>query len=120
MTADFFEMAGFDVRYLGANVPTDSLVAMIRDDPPDLLVLSTTMTFYLDTLRDAVNRSREVLGDASRVAVGGQALAWAPQVAGQLGADIYGRNAAESVAHARRLLGLSPSETAAGSSRTNP
>ena len=106
MTADFFEMAGFGVRYLGADVPTDSLVAMAREDPPDLLVLSVTMSFHLDTLRDAVRRLRETLGHRSRLAVGGHAFTWAPGLESRLGADVYGRDARESVGLARRVLGL--------------
>jgi methanogenic corrinoid protein MtbC1 len=107
ITADFFEMAGFEVRYLGANVPTDSLVPMVREDSPDVLVLSVTMTFHVDVLREAVGRIRQVAGDRLHLAIGGQAFTWAPELVGQLGADIYGRNASESVAAARRLLGVS-------------
>jgi methanogenic corrinoid protein MtbC1 len=106
ITADFFEMAGFQVRYLGANVPTDSLVPMVRDDPPDVLVLSVTMSFQVDVLREAAWRTREVAGDRVRLAIGGQAFAWAPELVGQMGAEIYGRDACESVAAARHLLGL--------------
>src|SRR4051794_10664616 len=47
VAADFFEMAGFDVRFLGASVPHDTLVASVRESPPDLLVLSAAMTFHL-------------------------------------------------------------------------
>jgi MerR family transcriptional regulator, light-induced transcriptional regulator len=105
-TADFFEMAGFEVRYLGASMPTDSLVAMVREDPIDLLVLSATMSFHLDTLRKAVYRTREAAGDRLRFAVGGQAFTWGPSLAERLGAEIYGRDAPESVAHARRVFHL--------------
>jgi methanogenic corrinoid protein MtbC1 len=105
ITADFFEMAGFQVRYLGANVPSESLVPMVRDDPPDLLVLSVTMSFHVDMLREAVWRTRQVAGDRMRLAIGGQAFTWAPELVGQLGAEIYGRDASESVAAARHLLG---------------
>jgi methanogenic corrinoid protein MtbC1 len=107
-TADFFEMGGFDVRYLGADVPTDSLVAMLREDPPDLLVLSVTMSFHLDALREAVARARETVGDRLRLAVGGQAFGWAPGLAERLGADVYGRDAPQSVALARELLVIPP------------
>jgi methanogenic corrinoid protein MtbC1 len=87
-------------------MPTETLVAMVGEDPPDLLVLSVTMTFHLDALRQAVEDSREAAGDRLRLAVGGQAFTWAPALAGQLGADVYGRDATESVAAARRVLGL--------------
>ena len=104
MTADFFEMAGFQVRYLGASVPTDSLVAMVRESPPDLLVLSVTMSFHLNTLREAVCRTRAAAGDRLHLALGGQAFSWAPALVGQLGAEVFGRDAPESVALARQIL----------------
>lgn len=105
-TADFFEMAGFEVRYLGASMPTDRLVALVREDPIDLLVLSVTMSFHLDTLREAVYRTREAAGDGLRVAVGGQAFTWVPSLVENLGAEIYGRDAPESVARARLVFNL--------------
>jgi methanogenic corrinoid protein MtbC1 len=83
-------------------------MAMLREDPPDLLVLSATMSFHLDTLNAAVQQTREAVGDRLRLAVGGQAFTWAPALAGQLGAEVYGRDACESVALARQLFGLDP------------
>jgi MerR family transcriptional regulator, light-induced transcriptional regulator len=106
ITADFFEMAGFDVRYLGANVPTDTLLGMVREDPPDLLVLSVTMSFHVDALRAAVRGSREASGDRLRLAVGGHAFTWAPGLVEELGAEVFGRNATESIARARDVLEL--------------
>ena len=108
ITADFFEMAGFAVRYLGCSVPADSLVAMLHEEPPDLLVLSVTMSFHLDALREAVHRAREAVGDRLRLAVGGQAFTWAPALVTQVAADVYGQDARESVTRARRVLGLEP------------
>jgi len=108
ITADFFEMAGFEVRYLGANVPTDTLVGIIREELPELLIASMTMTFHTDALRDAVLRSREAAGDRLHLAVGGQAFTWAPELIDELGAEVYGRDALESVAGAQRALHLTP------------
>lgn len=106
MCADFFEMAGFDVRYLGANVPTDSLVAMVRENPPDVLALSVTMTFNLPALHDAITLSREVAGSHMHVAVGGHALLWAPGLAASLGVEIADGDIRESVSTTQRILGL--------------
>ena len=51
--------AGFTVGYLGANVPTDDLVRMIINNPPAVLALSTTMSFHIGALREAVRRVRD-------------------------------------------------------------
>jgi methanogenic corrinoid protein MtbC1 len=104
ITADFFELAGFDVRYLGANVPTDALVAMAREEQPDLLVASVTMSSHLEALADAVDRTRAAVGDKLRLAVGGYALSSAPRLVERLTPDIYGRDADASVAAARHLF----------------
>jgi MerR family transcriptional regulator, light-induced transcriptional regulator len=106
MVADFFEMAGFDIRYLGANLPTSSLVSMVREEQPDLVVLSVTMAFHIEAARETVARLREAGGDGLRVALGGQAFAWSPELPAQFGADVHGRTAFESVAAAREVLGL--------------
>lgn len=106
MVADFFEMAGFDVRYLGANLPADSLVGMVREESPDLTILSVTMAFHLDAAREAIRRLREAGGDRLRVGLGGQAFAWDRGLPARLDADVHGRTAAEAVETARRVLGL--------------
>jgi methanogenic corrinoid protein MtbC1 len=109
MIADFYEMAGFDVRYLGANLPTSSLLDMVREEQPDLVILSVTMAFHLEAARETVRLLREAGGDRLRVALGGQAFAGAPDLPAQFGADVHGQTAAESVVAARRVLGLAPS-----------
>jgi methanogenic corrinoid protein MtbC1 len=108
MTAHFLEMAGFDVRYAGANVPTDALLAIVREDAPDLLVVSVSTTPYLDMMRLALMQVRDAVGEGLKIAVGGQAFSWAPVMAGQVDADIYGRDAPETVAAAERALGIPP------------
>ena len=106
ITADLLEMGGFDVRFAGANVPTDTLVATTREDPPDLLVVSVTMAMHLDSLRQTVLQIREANSRPIHVAVGGQVFNSAPEIVAQTGADFYGRDALETVAAARRMLGI--------------
>ena len=84
LVADYLEMDGFTVRYLGANVPTESLCAALVEAPPDLLALSVTMSFNVAGLRAAVAAVRQRL-PGLKIAAGGHALAWAPELADQLG-----------------------------------
>ena len=60
MVADELDVAGFDVRFLGASVPIDSLVSFIARENPDLLVLSATMPFHADNVRTAVAQVRRL------------------------------------------------------------
>jgi methanogenic corrinoid protein MtbC1 len=106
MTADLFEMAGFRVRFLGANVPTASLLSAIRDDCPDVLALSVTMSANVAALRDVVGGLREAVGSRVVVAVGGQALAAAAVTPRDLGLDVLRGSASEAIAATCRRLGV--------------
>ncbi|MFP2931257.1 B12-binding domain-containing protein [Pyxidicoccus sp. 3LG] len=105
MASDFLEMAGFDVRFLGANVPPEHLARMLREVRPDLLALSVTMTYHLPQLREAVMHAREALPGAP-IAVGGLAFRWAPALEDELGVSFFGKDARELVASACRTLGV--------------
>lgn len=83
MVADYLELAGFDVRYLGADVPSDSLASVVAFERPDLLALSLTMSFNAAGLRSAVASVRARC-PAMPILVGGNGLAWMPELAEQL------------------------------------
>ena len=89
LVSDFLELAGFEVRYLGANVPVHDLARMVREDSPDLLALSVTMSFNAPALRSAVERVRAE-APALPILVGGHALAWEPDLAGRYGVESCG------------------------------
>ena len=74
IAADFLEMAGFDVRFLGANVPADSVGAMVRTARPDLVVLSAATSFCFPGLRRTVAAVRAAGGPRLPILVGGSAF----------------------------------------------
>jgi methanogenic corrinoid protein MtbC1 len=104
IVADFLELEGFDVRYLGADVPTADLTAMVAAEPPDLVGLSVTMSFNVPSLRIMVARLREAI--SCPIFVGGHALSWSQGLAGELGVATAGTTPAEVIATARRLAGV--------------
>lgn len=103
IAADVLETNGFDVRYLGASVPTESLVTMVSADPPDVLCLSVTMSFHVPVVKKAIARLREAFGRRVPILVGGHALQWDPALRTQLDADGIGTTAVELCAEVRRL-----------------
>lgn len=105
MASDFLEMAGFDVHFLGANVPAEHLARMVDETRPDLLALSVTMSYHLPALRDAVKHVRQV-APAVPIAVGGLAFSWAPGLESELGVSFLGKTARELVASACHALGV--------------
>ena len=54
MIADIMEHDGWDVDYLGANVPPDALLQHLRDFNPTFLALSATIPFNVDKVRDTI------------------------------------------------------------------
>lgn len=104
LVSDLLEIHGFDVRFLGASVPHEDLVAMVRDERPALIGLSVTMSFNLKSLREAVSRLR-VVTDAP-IFVGGHALAWSPGIETELSVHAAGTTPDAVLATARRLTGL--------------
>jgi methanogenic corrinoid protein MtbC1 len=105
VASDFLEMAGFDVRFLGANVPTSHLVRMVRDQTPHLLALSVTMTYHLPALRTALEQVRAAAPKLP-IAVGGLAFTWVPGLERDLNVTFHGSDARELVASTCRTLGV--------------
>ena len=103
MVADELDVAGFDVRFLGASVPVDSLVSFIARENPDLLVLSATMPFHADNVRTAVAQVRR-LAPGLPIAVGGQVCDGVESLARELDVELSGCDVSTLVREARSLL----------------
>lgn len=103
LVSDELDVAGFDVRFLGASVPLDSLISFIARESPDLLVISATMAFHADNVRSAVMRIRSVVPELP-IAIGGQVCAWVESLADELGVEIAGCDASTLVRDAKALL----------------
>jgi len=104
MVADFLEMAGFEVAYLGANVPVENLVALVRERRPDLLALSATSGRCLAALRRAVAAVRAVGDGRIPIAAGGQVFLRRPDLNRRLGIDIHARDAGGLIAVTERFF----------------
>lgn len=107
LVADVLELAGFDVRYLGASVPHAQLVEAALRERPDAIGLSVTTSYNLPALHTAIARLRAV--GAAPVFVGGLALSWFPAERAALGVPTAGAAPAELIAVARRVTGLDAS-----------
>ena len=103
LVADELDVAGFDVRFLGASVPLDALLSFIAREDPDLLVISATMAFHADNVRTTVTRIRSI-APGLPIAVGGQLCTWVESLARELELDLSGCDAAELVRGAKALL----------------
>jgi methanogenic corrinoid protein MtbC1 len=88
MVADFFEMAGWESYYLGANTPTDSVVNELIERRADVLGISVTITSYIPALAGlilAVRRTPEC--KEVKILVGGYPFRLDPDLWSAVGAD---------------------------------
>jgi MerR family transcriptional regulator, light-induced transcriptional regulator len=88
ITADAFEVEGWQASYLGANVPTVDLLAEIDRWHPDLIGLSLSLPTHVLLAKAVIARCRgEFNGRCPTVIVGGLVLNEAPRLWKHLGAD---------------------------------
>ena len=106
MLCDLLELRGWRTRYLGAAVPVESLVAMVRTHPPDAVALSASIAPHLPRVRATIAAIRLALGDAAPpILVGGRAFLDDPALAERVGADLTAPDAVQAVALLERRVG---------------
>lgn len=98
MVSDLFELNGWRGYFLGANTPLADVKALIADKEPDVVALSASVVFSMDTLVGAVSDLRAAF-PAVPILVGGQAFRWG------------GREHIEQVPGVRCLASLGELET---------
>ncbi len=88
MVGDFLEADGWEVLQLGASTPAADLAALVDNERPDLVALSTTTAGALPGITDVMERLTS-LRPRPLIAVGGQFwTAETSSVARELGADL--------------------------------
>jgi MerR family transcriptional regulator, light-induced transcriptional regulator len=88
MVCDFFEMDGWHTHYLGANVPTPSVVQTVVELRATVLAISATITYHVRAVAAlivAVRRTPECAG--VKILVGGYPFKIAPDLWRTIGAD---------------------------------
>ncbi len=104
MVADFFEMEGWDTYYLGANTPQESIIKTIKELEPDVLGLSSTITFNLKNIKEIINTIRlNGLDRKTKIMVGGYPFNVSKDLWKKMGADGYAPNAEEALKVAEKI-----------------
>ncbi len=105
MVADMLEADGWNVRFLGANVPPEAVLRAVEEHGADVLGISTTMLYHLPKVERLVRDSRGRFGGDLRIVLGGAAFRFKPEVAREVGADAYARDLRGAVAAFRGETG---------------
>ncbi|MCP4142670.1 MAG: cobalamin-binding protein [Chloroflexi bacterium] len=105
MVADFFEMDGWDTYYLGANMPSESIIQMIEERNAQLLGISATLTPHIREVENLITKVRKTeFGKKVKILVGGLPFNIAPRLWQEVGADGQGKDANEAISVAKTLV----------------
>lgn len=105
MVADCFELDGWDVAYLGANLPAFEAVRELRERKAHLLALSASTFLHLRDAGELIVAVRAEPGCADvKVIVGGPPFNLIANLWQELGADGHARTATDAVELGNRLI----------------
>lgn len=106
MIADFLEMDGWEIDFLGTGTPAADLGEFVRHRSVDLVAISSTMPEFLPNVKAAADVIRRMESPRPKIMLGGGALANTAHDLEALGCDAVVGSALEAVSEARRLVGL--------------
>lgn len=105
MVSDFFEMDGWDVYFLGANVPSADVIRMIEQQRAQLLAISVTLGGHLLEARDLIAAVRaSPAGKRVKIMVGGAPFNRSPETYKTIGADFTASSARGAVQTATEVV----------------
>jgi methanogenic corrinoid protein MtbC1 len=89
MVADFLEAAGWEVLLLGPDAPQEEIVAVARDRRPDVVALSTSLSFNLLAAGRVFSALRAQCSPPPLLVAGGRAYEDDGERARLMGADVF-------------------------------
>jgi len=105
IVAAMLRASGFEVVNLGASVPVRDFIDRVKKEEPDIVACSALLTTTMIVQRKIIEALiQEKLREGVKVIVGGAPVTekWAEEI----GADGYGKDAADAVKIAKQLLEL--------------
>lgn len=109
--ADFLVVDGWEVDFLGANIPTDHLVPYAKARGANLVCISVSLSSLVPVAQDVVAQLKK-LPEPPKVLLGGAAFIHQPALAELVKADGFAFDPHEAVTTARQLCGILNPENA--------
>ncbi|HEY0306256.1 MAG TPA: cobalamin-dependent protein [Longimicrobiales bacterium] len=104
MLADALEAEGWNVHFLGSQVPLKDIASFVRDHEADALALSVTMLFNVRKAAQLIEDVRREHGDRIRIVVGGSAFHANQRLWREIGADGLASDLRAGLALLKRLV----------------
>jgi len=105
LVTTFLVANGFDIEFLGTDVPSSLFVEKAKELKADLILLSALLTTTMPNQKEVIDNLKEAgIRENVKVIVGGAPVSqdWADKI----GADGYGENASAAVDVAKKLMGI--------------
>jgi methanogenic corrinoid protein MtbC1 len=113
MVVDFLEHDGWDVYYLGASTPADSVLQTVADLQVDLVLTAASMPHHVPLVAELISTlRRNPETNLTRVLVGGRPFNYDATLWQRVGADAWAPSADQAVQVVRQLFGASDAEPA--------
>jgi 5-methyltetrahydrofolate--homocysteine methyltransferase len=107
LVGTMLETAGFEVRNMGPDVPTEDIVEAVKEDKPHIVGLSALLSNTMDVMPDVIEALADAgLRDSVKVMIGGAPVK--QDFADEIGADGWAYDAASAVPKAKELRGQLP------------
>lgn len=105
MISDLFEIEGWDTYFLGSNTPTKSIINTIDKYDIDLLAISVTMDYHINSVQSIIHAVRNTKDCKSiKIIVGGNAFNNDTKLWQRIGADGFTPTAVEAVNLGTKLM----------------
>lgn len=102
MASDVLEADGWEVMFLGTNIPAEGVLESVRQHRADLFGVSSTMFFNIPKVIRLVEATRREFGDSVRILLGGGAFRGLEKLPDELAGCVVATNLRDAVELARR------------------
>ena len=107
MVTDLLDAEGWNTYYLGSDIPTQNVIRAIKDRKANMLIISATMSFNLDSVSNLIKGVRSSKGcENVKIMVGGRAFNINKQLWKLVDADGYASNSEDAIRVAEHLMTL--------------
>jgi methanogenic corrinoid protein MtbC1/DNA-binding XRE family transcriptional regulator len=111
--ADFLVVDGWEVDFLGADIPTDHLVPYTKARGAHLVCVSVSLTSLVPVAQKLVSELRKIPA-GPKIMLGGAAFINHPELVESVKADAFSLDPQEAVTMARQICGLLNAENSLG------
>lgn len=104
MITDLLQLEGYNIIYLGSNLPVASIINAIEMEKPHIVAISTTLPYHIDSAKNTITAIKNhFVKNAPKIIIGGAAYLNCENPCEETGADYYGENLEDVISYGIKL-----------------